>query len=199
RNIELAANDLERSNAEKKLADIRENMQALKDQADELKDLPVSFKMDEQQIDQLRSKIEQLAKQLGKELVLPVRIANPDGVDITNIERRLGNPPPGYADGGLIRGPGSGTSDSILARLSNGEYVVKAAAVRKYGVHLLDQLNGMRLPKFADGGRVAGVAPPSSGTPVNLHLDGQSYEMRATQEVVDALHHAVRVKKLRKR
>lgn len=31
---------------------------------------------------------------------------------------------PAFATGGLISGPGTGTSDSILARLSNGEYVM---------------------------------------------------------------------------
>ena len=35
------------------------------------------------------------------------------------------------ATGGYVSGPGTGTSDSIPAWLSNGEYVVKAAAVAK--------------------------------------------------------------------
>src|SRR5205823_2235969 len=34
----------------------------------------------------------------------------------------------GFAVGGHVRGPGSGTSDSIPAWLSNGEYVVNAGA-----------------------------------------------------------------------
>ncbi|MEW2415285.1 phage tail tape measure protein [Streptomyces sp. NPDC046866] len=51
----------------------------------------------------------------------------------------------GYPTGGAVRGPGSGTSDSILARISNGEYVIRAASVRQYGVGLLDQLNAGRL------------------------------------------------------
>lgn len=53
------------------------------------------------------------------------------------------------ADGGYISGPGTATSDSIPAMLSNGEYVVKAAAVDKYGVDFLHRVNAMR---FADGG-----------------------------------------------
>lgn len=47
----------------------------------------------------------------------------------------------GFATGGLIRGPGSATSDSIQARLSNGEYVLKASAVKSLGVSTLDMLN----------------------------------------------------------
>ncbi|MFF4933572.1 phage tail tape measure protein [Streptomyces griseofuscus] len=67
-------------------------------------------------------------------------------------------------DGGYIQGPGSGTSDSILAlmgsgamaRVSNTEYVIKAAAVQKYGTHMLDAINEGRLPVagFAKGGKV---------------------------------------------
>lgn len=58
------------------------------------------------------------------------------------------------AEGGAIRGPGSGTSDSILSFLSNGEYVVKASSVSKYGVAYLDALNNGKVQKFANGGLV---------------------------------------------
>jgi len=58
---------------------------------------------------------------------------------------------PGHADGGYISGPGSGTSDSIPAYLSNGEFVIRAAAVDRYGVDFLHTLNRMR---FAQGGYV---------------------------------------------
>jgi hypothetical protein len=44
------------------------------------------------------------------------------------------------ATGGLIRGPGTGTSDSIMARLSNGEYVVNAKATSMFRP-LLDAIN----------------------------------------------------------
>ncbi|MET9467794.1 phage tail tape measure protein [Streptomyces sp. NPDC006544] len=56
-----------------------------------------------------------------------------------------GGPIRGYPTGGSVRGPGSGTSDSILARVSNGEYVIKAASVRQYGVPFLNELNSGRL------------------------------------------------------
>ena len=56
-----------------------------------------------------------------------------------------------YADGGRVVGPGTGTSDSIPALVSNGEYVIKAKAVDHYGPALFDRLNAMR---FADGGLV---------------------------------------------
>jgi len=65
----------------------------------------------------------------------------------------------GYATGGLITGPGTGTSDSIFARLSNGEYVMSADAVRMFGTGLLDQMNAGQLPAFATGGGVGEVGP----------------------------------------
>lgn len=43
---------------------------------------------------------------------------------------------PKYASGGLVTGPGTGTSDSIPAMLSNGEAVMTAAAVNDWGTML---------------------------------------------------------------
>jgi tape measure domain-containing protein len=45
------------------------------------------------------------------------------------------------AQGGPVFGPGGGTSDSIPMALSNGEYVIKAAAAQKIGYHNLDSIN----------------------------------------------------------
>jgi TP901 family phage tail tape measure protein len=58
------------------------------------------------------------------------------------------------ASGGHITGPGSGTSDSIPAMLSNGEYVIRANAVKKIGVNTLDKLNQADRLGFAAGGMV---------------------------------------------
>jgi hypothetical protein len=60
----------------------------------------------------------------------------------------------GFASGGSISGPGTSTSDSILARVSNGEYIMNANAVSKFGASFFDGLNSGRLPKFASGGPV---------------------------------------------
>ncbi|MFG2826118.1 phage tail tape measure protein [Streptomyces sp. NPDC048434] len=70
-----------------------------------------------------------------------------------------------YPDGGYIRGPGSGTSDSILALFPSGpamvsdtEFVVRSAAVAKYGLGLLNAINSGSLPKFAGGGALPRLA-----------------------------------------
>ena len=85
----------------------------------------------------------------------------------------------GHAVGGLITGPGTGTSDDIPARLSNGEYVIRAAAVRQYGTEMLNAINWQR---YASGGQVqryeaakmpqtqpAWTGPAPAGQPVTIN------------------------------
>jgi hypothetical protein len=67
----------------------------------------------------------------------------------------------GASTGGLIQGPGSGTSDSIPLNVSHGEYVVKADSVSKPGMleHLHSINTGKIAPvprKMAEGGFVDG-------------------------------------------
>lgn len=82
----------------------------------------------------------------------------------------------GHAAGGFITGPGTGTSDSIPARLSHGEFVVSAAAVQDYGVDVFTRMNrglripsiaGLSIPRFAEGGL---VQAPGGGVGGDLRL-----------------------------
>jgi TP901 family phage tail tape measure protein len=69
------------------------------------------------------------------------------------VSRFTGNNPfERRASGGPIYGPGTSTSDSIPAMLSNGEYVIRASAVKQYGVGFFNQLNQMKTPRFFSGG-----------------------------------------------
>jgi TP901 family phage tail tape measure protein len=83
-------------------------------------------------------------------------------IKVTNAKTALDEAKKKLAGGGLIKGPGTGTSDSILGmvapgfadggmpiRVSNGEYIIKADTVKKYGINFMDNLNAQ---KFADGG-----------------------------------------------
>lgn len=67
-----------------------------------------------------------------------------------------------HADGGFISGPGTATSDSIPAMLSDGEFVVNAGAVAQPGVR--DMLERVNARRYASGGYVAssGYASPRS-------------------------------------
>jgi len=56
--------------------------------------------------------------------------------------------------GGKLSGPGGPTSDSIPIWGSDGEYMVRAAAVQKYGVDLFEALNSGRIPRLAEGGPI---------------------------------------------
>lgn len=85
-----------------------------------------------------------------------------------------------FASGGSVAGPGTGTSDSVPAMLSNGEYVLNAQAVDRLGVPFLNGLNTGRLRGFASGGlvgsggaynRPASVASSSSSTSNSITLN----------------------------
>lgn len=71
----------------------------------------------------------------------------------------------GHATGGPIRGPGTSTSDSIPARLSDGEWVIQASAVSHYGHAFMDAINNKRLRKLATGGPVSVPPVPSYSEP----------------------------------
>jgi hypothetical protein len=64
-----------------------------------------------------------------------------------------------YDTGGRVQGPGTGTSDDVFAPwLSDGEWVIKAAAVAKYGDKFLASVNDGTLklgPQMAKGGKLS--------------------------------------------
>jgi len=101
-----------------------------------------------------------------------------------------------FAEGGYVTGPGTATSDSIPARLSAGEYVLNAAAVRRVGVQFLDQLNSSYRPPvwrgpalaFSGGGLVPSVAAGGVNVVINQTIDApggrvspESAQQAATQ------------------
>jgi TP901 family phage tail tape measure protein len=57
---------------------------------------------------------------------------------------------PGFAKGGIINGPGTGTSDSIIARVSNGETIVDAETTQRF-YPIIQAMLSNRLPRFKDG------------------------------------------------
>ncbi len=70
------------------------------------------------------------------------RIQQPKSMlDVTNPNSPFYKPPVERAAGGLVTGPGTAKSDSISARLSNGEFVINADIVKKLGLPFLNQIN----------------------------------------------------------
>lgn len=89
----------------------------------------------------------------------------------------------GFPGGGPVSGPGTSTSDSILTRLSNGEYVVKAQSVARYGIAFMDALNQGRLSMAAAFGSGTGGSMAGAGAEVGR---GLSAGMRASAGGVEA-------------
>lgn len=110
-------------------------------------------------------------------------------------ERTMFHPQSGgreVAKGGIIRGPGTSTSDSIPAWLSDGEYVLRAAAVDRLGVSNLDALNeGRALPSMAPSlGATAGASMPAAapartviGPTVNITVQGAIDPIATAQQI----------------
>jgi hypothetical protein len=90
----------------------------------------------------------------------------------------------GFASGGFVSGAGTGTSDSIPAMLSNGEYVINARETARWAP-ILSMINSGRMPRFASGGLVGGsgfadampagagpIGGPSISTPIHVTVNG---------------------------
>ena len=102
-------------------------------------------------------------------------------------------PGPRRATGGWIFGPGTSTSDSILARLSNGEFVVRAAAMAvPENRRVVQYINaGGKVPGFANGGYVrpnyaspnygGGSSAAGGSSVVNNYAFNGQYAMTAGQ------------------
>ena len=108
---------------------------------------------------------------------------------VRKVEQNASGGPIGLATGGTpfaafprrqghITGPGTETSDSIPAMLSRGEFVIRAASVRKWGLDFLHAINSgflPALPKLALGGPVSPTIASSAGLPevaINLSIQG---------------------------
>jgi hypothetical protein len=94
---------------------------------------------------------------------------------------------PQYAGGGVVSGPGTGTSDSILARLSKGEFVMPAWVTDRMRSTLEYMRSFGRLPKFAAGGAVGGGSERFS-----IQLGGGSYTAQIAPDAGAALRRELR-------
>ncbi|MET7779562.1 hypothetical protein ABZU94_29700 [Streptomyces mirabilis] len=89
-----------------------------------------------------------------------------------------------YGDGGLVRGPGTGTSDSVRAPwLSAGEFVIKAKSVARYGLDFLRALNTGRLAagSLGDGGTGSAGMQAARGLAAGMSGGGSLVESAARQ------------------
>lgn len=130
--------------------------------------------------DAMKSILKQLIAQLIQAAIYATIVAACTGGGGGFAARWKGAFGKGLATGGSVDGPGTGTSDSVPAMLSNGEYVLNAQAVDRLGVPFLNGLNTGRLRGFASGGlvgsggaynRPASVGSSSSSTSSSITLN----------------------------
>ena len=112
---------------------------------------------------------------------------------------------------GRILGPGTETSDSVPALLSHGEFVVRAASVRKFGEGFFAALNAgflphalPNIPRFAAGGAVANAvaqatmgggstsAPARDVVDLRFHVGGRPHTVQSSRDTAMQLASALR-------
>lgn len=109
----------------------------------------------------------------------------------------------GYAEGGrLLSGPGTGTSDSILAtngkgkfaRFSDGEFISTAKATRKHRA-LLEAINSGEIDRYATGGMIGNLPSLSSlGAMSHPGSAAPYFDLRGalvTEEVLSQMNKAI--------
>lgn len=105
----------------------------------------------------------------------------------------------GMAGGGLILGPGTGTSDEIPIWASAREFMMNARSVSHYGEGFMYAINNMMLPKtslrFASGGSIGG--PSGNGisdngiVTLNLMTDVGQFKAFTHRQEMDKISKAV--------
>jgi hypothetical protein len=112
----------------------------------------------------------------------------------------LGSGKPQEMFSGLIKGPGGPKEDKIPLLASNGEFIMSAGAVKKYGVDTLEAMNaaggGTNIPKIANGivhaaggGMIGDINPynPNQMSEIDFrtYVDGRIEEKMADRRIAE--------------
>lgn len=182
KSIETAALDLEQSKADAKVADIRSQIAALKDETTKLQNISISFKLDEAELEKVK---QQLAAISSTPIFVPIKIIPPEGMNgfIPSQWPSITFPTDGYATGTRSAAPGIrwvGERGPELMAFSGGEAVLNSLA----SLNLANRLSGLTAP-----GLPAGIESAASKAPggrdlgrVSLDVGGRTIELLADQE-----------------
>lgn len=101
----------------------------------------------------------------------------------------------GFATGGAVDGPGTSTSDSILARLSKGEFVIPAAKVNEFGTPFFEairtgSLRAQDLVPSTRGNLSGGMRAAGGNGPVNVQAQSRVILVNSRSEMLDAMRSA---------
>lgn len=195
---------------EKTIADVAKLKADLASLTTEDKTVPI--KADIADIDTKIAEIKAKLAELAKGVDVPIRYTAPGGTPPGAAPPSV--PKQGLATGGVVRGPGSETSDSIPIWASRNEFMHNAAAHKFWGTDFMQAINRRDMGsviarmrpqlKLAGGGPVSlasrvslpgAASPAASGsalTPINLTLPGiGNYAMQAPPDVAAELTRAV--------
>ena len=104
------------------------------------------------------------------------------------------------ASGGFVSGAGTSTSDSIPARLSNGEFVQPTSAVNHYGRGFMEAIRSKKFPKVSvrEGNlpeisktravqkyATGGMVQPSAAPQVNVQMVNNGTPQAITRQQVE--------------
>jgi len=103
----------------------------------------------------------------------------------------------GMAAGGLVGGRGTGTSDSNLAWLSRGEFVMRSDAVRRWGVDFMRAINAGLTPFPTRGFAAGGLVGSSSNVTINFPGLPPISGLRASTDTVAELQRAAAMAQVR--
>lgn len=117
------------------------------------------------------------------------------------IRRAGGGLIPGFPGGGPVIGPGTSTSDDVLMWGSNGEYMIRASSVQKYGLAFMNALNAGSLPARSASlyaRPMAAVAPQAdSSQPVIGSLVVQASPNASADDIISSAMFQARVARRR--
>lgn len=104
-------------------------------------------------------------------------------VEYNKLAQKINETTPKRSTGGWITGAGSAKSDSIMAMLSNGEFVVNAAMAKQFGP-LLELINSGKLKDIQDA--LGKLAPKIDKATVEKQLEGLVLNgARLSQQSID--------------
>jgi lambda family phage tail tape measure protein len=126
------------------------------------------------------------------------------GDSLDNLLSLTGNYAGAHATGGVLSGAGTGTSDSLLIRASNGESILTADTTKRLGGSaVIDALNSGKalndLARFATGGVVGsavGSVTPAASRDAGLQVNVPVTIEGSSNSVVDAQNSAELGKKI---
>lgn len=205
--IEKVANAAAKSDADAARAENEAQLEKTKAKLEELRSMLLNVKLgvDDESIKKEAERIVEIINGKLKGIVLPEKLTQ--NYDDKGMQSEEYFRPHGFADGGMIHGPGTSRQDNIPIMVSAGEYIMPAHRMRESGMYQLMEslrggvnMNGL-LPrnKFADGGSVMPRMDSGGGNSWTLDIRTNSGTIKVTpQTTQDQLDRDLRKQNLRK-